>query len=489
MLLTAICIIYSQGKRLPQDKYELYNRIVDNVLYNRFLDKTSIDMERSRLSVIAYGMHTGDKLNEQRTTPEAQVTYTEIDRILQAYKDQSTWTEQDYKGVVDTREQLLSRSGLLLPQGEQRAGFYHFTFQDFLAAQWLMDVEGERLRSVFQKRAKVDEWHNTLSFVFSALLARSTSPVRSINLLSQLIDDINEQTLGLALVVADYLTILMGRKYRLEEKFEQRFREICLSAIEREVPVRQRCALGLALGHLGDKRIVTDLRDPAAYVEVPAGDYVIGDDRRPFRLDKPIWLSRYPVTNQQYALFVDDGGYSNRQWWSEPGWQWLQDNHLHEPRYWNNAKWNGHNQPVVGVSFWEALAFATWAGARLPTEWEWEAAARGPNGYRYPWGDEWQDGICNSFDSRLDMTSPVGLFPRSRSSFGLEDMVGNVYEWCLNKYNKHDDTNASGDEARVLRGGSFGDAQYTQAAYRDDSHPRFRSLNFGFRLCCESPIS
>jgi hypothetical protein len=488
MLLTAICIIYSQGKRLPQDKYELYDRIVDNVLYNRYRDPALIDLERSRLSIIAYGMHTGENLGEQRTTPEAQVTDAEIDRILQAYKDQSSWTEQGYKGVIETREQLLSRSGLLLPQGEHRAGFYHFTFQDFLAAQWLQDAESE-LRPVFHQRSQVDEWHNTLSFVFSALLARSTSPVRSINLLSQLIEDINEQTLGLALVVAECLTILMGRKYRLEKKVEERFREICLSAIEREIPVRQRCSLGLALGRLGDPRIVTDVRDPAAYVEVPAGDYVVGDDRRPFHLDKSLWFSRYPVTNQQYALFMDEGGYSNRDWWPELGWQWLQDDNVHEPAYWRHAKWNGANQPVVGVSFWEAMAFAAWASARLPTEWEWEAAARGPKGFKYPWGNEWEDGICNTYESGLGLTSPVGLFPHSQSSFGLEDIAGNVWEWCLNKYDKPDDSSVSSDEARVLRGGSWYSLQdFALAAFRRRDVPYVRLDDFGFRLCCESPI-
>ncbi len=243
MLLTAICIIYSQGKRLPQDKYELYDRIVDNVLYNRYRDKALIDLERSRLSVIAYGMHTGVNLGEQRSTPQAEITVPEIDRILKAYKAQNAWTEEGYKGVIDTRERLLSRSGILLPQGERRAGFYHFTFQDFLAGQWLQDKESERLLPLFRERAAVAEWHNTLSFVFSALLARSTSPDRSIKLLSQLVETIDEQSIGLALVVADCLSILMGRKYRLAEKVEARFRAICLAAIEREIPVQQRCTL------------------------------------------------------------------------------------------------------------------------------------------------------------------------------------------------------------------------------------------------------
>ncbi len=490
MLLTAICIIYSQGKRLPQDKYELYDRIVDNVLYNRYRDPALIDLERSRLSVIAYGMHTGVNVGDQRTTPQAEVTDAEIDRILQAYKEQSAWTEQGYKGVVDTREQLLSRSGILLPQGERHAGFYHFTFQDFLAAQWLQDAEGERLLTVFRERAPVDEWHNTLSFVFSALLARSTSPDRSIKLLSQLIEDIDDQSLGLALVVAECLTILMGRKYRLEVKIEARFRDICLDAIEHEVLVRPRCALGLALGRLGDPRIVTDLRDRSGYVEIAAGDYAFGEERQPFRREKPLWLSRYLVTNQQYALFMEEGGYRSRRWWPEVGWEWLQQTEIHEPLYWHHAKWNGANQPVVGVSFWEAMAVAAWAGARVPTERQWEAAARGPNGFEYPWGDEWEDGICNTWESGAGVTSAVGLFPRSRASIGLEDMAGNVWEWCLNKYDNPGDTTDRGDVARVLRGGSWDNGLVdARASYRYGFNPHLRLNRVGFRLCRASPIS
>jgi formylglycine-generating enzyme required for sulfatase activity len=291
------------------------------------------------------------------------------------------------------------------------------------------------------------------------------------------------------LVVADCLSILMGRKYRLAEQVEAKFREICLSAIEREVPVQPRCNLGLALGRLGDPRIVTDLRDRSGYVEIPAGDYRIAEDRRRFELKRPIGLSRYPVTNQQYALFIQEDGYRNADWWSETGWKWLQQKKIQEPALWRHAKWNGANQPVVGVSYWEALVFAAWAGARLPTEWEWEAAASGLDGFEYPWGNDWEDGICNTWEAGLGRTSPVGLFPRSRSSQGLEDMAGNVWEWCLNKYDNPDDTSTSGNDTRVWRGGSWdGDLVYARASLRGGNLPDVRGSNLGFRLCRASPI-
>ena len=326
--------------------------------------------------------------------------------------------------------------------------------------------------------------------MFSALLARSTSPDRTIKLLSQLIQEIDEQSLGLTLVVVDCLGILMGRKYRLAAPIEARFRDICLAAIEREIPVKERCSLGLALGRLGDPRIVTNLRQRTGFIELPPSDYLIGEKRQPFRLKKPIWFSRYPVTNQQYELFIQADGYHKHQWWLEHGWQWLQQERIQEPRYWHHAKWNGANQPVVGVSFWEALAFAAWAGARLPTEQEWEAAARGPKGLVYPWGNEWEDGICNTYESDLGKTSPVGLFPRARTFNGLEDMAGNVWEWCLNKYENPDDVSTSGASARVWRGGSWFVIQDgARASVRLDHDPFGRNNRLGFRLCCESPIT
>jgi hypothetical protein len=477
MLLTAMCIIYHQGKRLPQDRYDLYTRILDLVLYNRYhYDPAVLDLVRNRLSVLAHGMHTGTGLDEERSTPHAEATYDELDHMLQAYQDQKAWTEAGFKTALDTREELLSHTGLLLPRGDRRAGFYHLSIQEFLAAQRLLDVEGDRLFEVFRARAAVAEWRNTLSFLFASQLGKSTSPERSIRMLGRLIEEGVESSLGLAVVVADCLQVLIGRKLRLRPDLEATFRRACLAAIEREEPVRERCVLALALGQLGDPRIVRDLRDPAAFVTIPAGDYVVGEDRRPFRLAEPFLLGRYLVTNSQYALFIDEKGYQNRDWWSDEGWRWRCDGDISEPMLWSSAKWNGPNQPAIAVSFWEAEAFARWAGGRLPSEYEWEAAARGPEGCEYPWGGDWRDGICNSREAGVGRTTPVGLFPSARSkAFGMEDMAGNVWEWSTDLY--------EGGTERVFRGGSWNfDGSRCRAAARYRRAPASRLSGLGFRV-------
>jgi formylglycine-generating enzyme required for sulfatase activity len=240
---------------------------------------------------------------------------------------------------------------------------------------------------------------------------------------------------------------------------------------------------------VGDPRIF-DLRDLHgnvdlwAYVEVPAGTYPYGEEGRTVVIRQPFWIGRYPVTNQQFAAFIAVGGYGDRQWWSNEGRAWLEKEKAAEPPYWHDRRVNAPNQPVIGASFWEAEAFCAWAGGRLPTEEEWEATARGAQGLVYPWGDAWQAGICNTSETGLGVTSPVGLFPRGRQADrAIDDLAGNVWEWCASY--------SSGDSGlRVLRGGSWGYERDTAlSAYRNCDRPFVRYRNVGFRVVYVSPIS
>lgn len=173
-----------------------------------------------------------------------------------------------------------------------------------------------------------------------------------------------------------------------------------------------------------------------------------------------------------------------------------------QPASWHDSARNGAAQPVVGICWYEARAYCAWLSAqsrqrwRLPSEVEWEAAARGVGDWRYPWGDEFDDANCNVHTTHVRTTTPVGVFPMGDTSNGLADMSGNVWEWTSSAYQAYlyvvDDgrENHAGDEWRVLRGGSWGDLpEGARASLREGDLPGYRNYSGGFRLVSPVPIS
>ncbi len=260
------------------------------------------------------------------------------------------------------------------------------------------------------------------------------------------------------------------------------------------------------------------------------------------------YISRYPVTNAQFDAFVTAGGYRQERYWPEAaqagvwkagrvkGWN---DDEPREGPYDFGVPFNLSNHPVVGVTWYEALAFCRWLEeqisklanqqishslsairhsqftVRLPTEAQWEKAARGspspllpalseacPEPGRrvegagetegghariYPWGDELDPDKANYDETGIGATSPVGCFPAGASPYGVLDMSGNVWEWCLTKwrgnYRQPADDSLQGTESRVVRGGAFsGYCRVVRCASRYRNDPNYRSWNYGFRV-------
>jgi hypothetical protein len=364
--------------------------------------------------------------------------------------------------------------------------------QEFLAAERILRTEDDLL-PVIRAYGAVAGWRPTLMFLFAGKIGAKT-PRWGTNLLARLIAELDRAEVRAnpapAVFIAEALDLCLTKNYALPEELKEAFRGVVLDAIEDEVELRARQALGLTLGRAGDPRIF-DLRDwqgnvnLRAYVEVPAGTYRYSGGSRTVEIRQPFWIGRYPVTNQQFAVFIAAGGYDDRQWWSNEGWAWLEEEEAAEPRHWHDRRWNARNQPVVGVSFWEAEAFCVWAGGRLPTELQWEAAARGPKGLVYPWGDAWQSNICNTREAGLGVTSPVGLFPRARQADrAIDDLAGNVWEWCASF---SDPKIQDREAARAIRGGSWSSARVNaRSARRDGYRQDARSYIVGFRVVCRT---
>ena len=205
---------------------------------------------------------------------------------------------------------------------------------------------------------------------------------------------------------------------------------------------------------LGKDRMVWK-QDGKEMVRVPAGEFLYGDKKEKVNLPE-FWIDKTPVTNAEYVHFVTETKREPLQHWKG-----------------KTPPKNIADHPVTYVSWQDAVAYAEWAGKRLPTEQEWEKAARGTDGREYPWG-KWENGCCNSSEAGVGGTTPVGKYsPQGDSPYGCVDMAGNVWEWTASDHE-------SG--GKVLRGGSWNSSQDdARAAFRGGSNPDVRRNDFGFR--------
>jgi len=256
-------------------------------------------------------------------------------------------------------------------------------------------------------------------------------------------------------------------------------------------PLRSERGLG------GEAALSLIIPQPFKWCVVPAGKVTLTDVDNGYlkeatTFDVPEFqIARYPITNAQFEVFVTaKDGWRNAEWWDYSDASNIQriNNLESKPASFKDCA----DCPRERVTWYAAVAFTRWLSAKtsvsitLPTEQQWQRAAQGDDGREYPWGNEWDARKCNTDESKIGKTTPVTQYPQGASPYGVLDMSGNVWEWCLTDW-ETGEVDLNGTNVRVLRGGSwFSDPQLARAAYRNRYVPYVRYDLAGFRVVCGS---
>lgn len=453
-------------------------------------------------------------------------------------------TESRRAWAVRMLNGLEFRAGLLVPEPGHRYSLPH-KLQEFMAAGHLTNPETfddfEDVAALVDGRP---DWEEvvTLAAGIQAHVARrppdaaklaytlcadETEPavaLRRAVVATEILRDLGLSNVGNLKKGADWLKAVRQRLDSLTSQRDLDLRQRALAASCRgwleDLPRGVGCrAAANGTPALPDIEFVEVAASPDGFVMGSAEGEGHGDEHPQMKscklLPHAFKLSRYPVTVAQFEAFIAAGGYgtvdgAKPAWWTDEGWAWRLKEKRERPDDYD-AVYQTPNHPRVGVAWFEAHAFARWlhghraalgvpAGwhIRLPWEAEWERAARGTDGRKYPWGQEEPDGRCN-YEQQIGHTSAVGLFPEgdtAENPKGIADLSGNVWEWCATQWRKNYedyerlvDNRAEGSPARVLRGGAwFDNAFRVRASYRFHLDPRTRHFFVGFRVAA-SPIS
>jgi formylglycine-generating enzyme required for sulfatase activity len=535
LLLTLMAQVHGRDGFLPEDRADLYeravklllahweNRIVRDVEGGRQVEEPGLVIQLGvRLSTLRYALARVAFAAHERQEQEA----TRSERTADIHRLDVQDELAKELGSLDKAETVIryiqQRAGLLQARDRYTYTFPHRTFQEYLAAAHIWQQSESDPVEMLKARVERDPvWWREV-FLLAAGIQKET-PTTVVTLVSELLYKEPPATAITPLPAA--ITLLAGQALqdtgfarRITPGVENRLTLIYqrtqkwLLAVMRSdgsLPARERAAAGRILAHLGDPRagvgidMATGWPDIVWGEEVPAGKYEIGGDKRAYnsfdkrqvQIKRPFRLARYPITNVQFQCFIDAADRDDPRWW---------DGIPADEQTFSDPEFPLANYPRETVSWYQAIAFCRWLNDKLrptlpegeaidlPHEYEWEVAARYPDGRFYPWGNDFDTEKSNTYEGEIGSTTAVGVYPAGRNpALDLYDLSGNVWEWCRNKYDKPEDDRVDDSGGwRVVRGGSWRlNADFARAACRRDYHPADRDASRGFRVVARRPPS
>lgn len=474
-MLLMLTSVYAEQQELPENRGELFQLFVETLYRRENIPDEDQRPLSAALARVAFEMQRQRAMPDKKDKDGGALTVLPKAAVLEL--------------LTDGQLYLAGCANLLNVGDEVR--FSHQLLQEYFAAHY-MNCEIEAGRLAATSIWPPDQWWERTNWEEAAILlaglySDDCTPV--IDWLADAQPEVAAQCLtrsGAALADAT--------REKLRAKWLPR-----LTDLKSEPQAQARAAVGRALGQTGlDNRpgvsVTKDGLPDFAWVEIPAGEFQYGDKKaeyaaKPRRIMLPtFYISRYPVTYAQFQAFVDDGnGYQAQRWWQG----WAADDKHSQP---GEQAFKFANHPRETVSWYEAMAFSRWLSwrwgggfdlprvdewaVRLPTEYEWEKAARGTDGRMYPYGNEFDAAKGNTWEggNRIGQTNAVGLYPQGASPYGVEEMSGNVWEWCLSDHGKPvleaRKENLATDKRRVLRGGAWFNFQLdARAVCRNDALP------------------
>jgi formylglycine-generating enzyme required for sulfatase activity len=241
------------------------------------------------------------------------------------------------------------------------------------------------------------------------------------------------------------------------------------------------------MGTSDDEADAVRALDPPLWVK---GEIPSEQPQHEVRMTSGFWIDKYEVTNAAFQAFVDDDGYLKQEYWSEDGWAWLERKSTSSVSIGCAIEEKDPDHPQVCVTWYEAEAYARWRGGQLPTEAQWEYAARGPQSLVYPWGNTFDSSKANIID--ISGLTPVGSYPEGASWVGAYDMAGNAMEWVQDWLDpeyyelgvRDDPPGPETGRRKIEKGGWWGSNPFVaRAAYRHfEDPPHYQDHHIGFRV-------